>query len=167
MISAAIAVLNLVVVIMLAIYTKNATASARAQAEVAVRTLGELDLEKKLQNSRELMRAEGCLKDLGDNLLVLEKAIQSIHFRPEEWKAKPSDWHEIADAVICMFPLGSHKVADLQEKMRTIDIRLQFLASAPLDNERYHEGKDDLKGLVHETHSLIREVWEGMMKAVV
>jgi hypothetical protein len=170
MVSAVVALLNLFVVIILLRYTKNATASARAQAEVAIRTLAELDdekklqnVEKELQNLRELERAQGRLKDLGDALLVLEQASQSTHFSADQWKAKPTDWHEIIGPVIRVWPDGIQKTVALEQKLRAIDINLQCLASAPMDNEHFHEGKAHLKDIVHETQSLVREIWEGMM----
>lgn len=77
MLSAVAAFLNLVVVIILLRYSRNATASAQAQAGVAMRTLLELDAEKKLQ---DLIRPQGRLKDLGDALQAMEQAIDSVHF---------------------------------------------------------------------------------------
>jgi hypothetical protein len=154
------------VVIILLIYTKNATASARAQAAVAVRTLTELNLEKKLQNGREIVRTQGRLKDLGDMLLGLEQALQSTRFASEEWEAKPSDWHEMMDTVIQIWPGGIPKVSVLEQRLRAIDLRLRRLASAPMVNEVFHQEKANLKDFVHETGPFVAEVWNGMMNAV-
>jgi hypothetical protein len=164
-VSAVIAVLNLVVVIVLLVFTKEATASARAQAALAVRTLFELDLEKKLQKGRDTLRTQGRLKDLGDMLLVLEQALQNVHFAPNEWKGKPADWHEMADAVIQVWMDGIPKVTELEQRLRAIDIRLRRLAGAPMSNADFHRERADLKDSVHETEALVAEVWKGLMNA--
>jgi hypothetical protein len=165
-ISAVAALVNLVVVIVLLFYTKAATASALAQARVAAQTLTELNLEKRLQNGRELIRAQGRLKDLGDALLVLSQAADSVSFAPDQWKAKPLDWHEMTDAVIRIWPGGIPRVGNLEQRLRAIDIDLQCLACAPV-NDRFNQGRAHLKGLLGETLPLVREIWEGMMEGAV
>lgn len=161
--SAVVASINLLLVVILLRYTKSATTSARAQAEVALRTLGELNDEKKLQREREFLRAESRLKDWGDRLVVLERAMDSVRFKADEWSPKPADWHEVIDVAIRACPVAE-KVMELQQKLRALDIGLQSLAAAPLDNEQYFRMKDKLKGLVHETQPLLREIWEQMIE---
>lgn len=162
-VSALIAVLNLVVVIVLLIFTKNATESARAQAEIAKRTLVELTIEKQLQNGRDVLRTQGRLKDLGDTLVVLEQALQSTRFVPDQWKAKPSDWHEMGNTVTRIWVEGAQRMLELEQRLRAIDVRLGRLASAPIVTENFNQEKADLRDFVHETRPLVAEVWNGMM----
>ena len=79
-VSAVIAFLNLVVVVILLRYSKGATESARAQAAVAAQTLLELNEAKMRETRLELHRIHGRLQDLNEEFLVLEWAHQSIHF---------------------------------------------------------------------------------------
>ena len=103
-VSAVIAALNLIVVIILLRYSKGATESARAQAAVAVRTLAELNDEKKRENGRDLHRIHGRLQDLNEQFLVLEWELQSIRFEAANWKVLPNDWHQVICAVIDFWP---------------------------------------------------------------
>ena len=165
-VSAFIALLNLIVVVVLLRYTKAATESAQAQAAVALRTLAELDEQKKRENGRAFRVAEGELKDLGDALLVLETACHSTHFAADQWQAKPRNWHQITSAVIQCWPAGIQQTLALEQRLRAIDINLRCLASAPLMPEKYHDGKSHLQELVRETRPLAKEIWEGMVSAL-
>ena len=138
-VSAVIAFLNLVVVVILLRYSKGATESARAQAAVAAQTLLELNEAKMRETRLELHRIHGRLQDLNEEFLVLESELQSIHFDSAKWKVLPDDWHQIIYAVIEYWPAGVEKTTTLEQELRQIDFRLRCLAM-PLSNESYQNG---------------------------
>ncbi len=164
-VSAIAAVLNIIVVVFVVIYTRSATRSAQAQAAVALRTLAELNDEKKRQRCASLMEAEARLKDLGQTLLVLEGAIVSIHFDAGQWKARPDDWHQVTNTVLAFWPDGTQKAVKLDNQLRDIDLNLQSLAHLPLSNESWRAGEEHLRESVHRTHPLAKEIWESIMAA--
>lgn len=163
-VSAVIAALNLVVVIILLRYTKGATESSRAQAAVAIKTLRDLNEAKKRENGLELHRIHGRLQDLNEQFLALEWELKSIHFDPTKWKVLPDDWHQIIYAVIEYWPAGVEKTTNLEQELRQIDFRLRCLAM-PISNESYQTGREETKKVVSETLPLVREVWEQMMES--
>lgn len=166
MLSAVVAALNLVVVIVLLVYTKAATQSAKAQAVIAINTLAELKVEKQRESWRELHRVQGQLQDLNQQFLVLEWELRNIYFKPADWKVLPDDWYRIIAAVVEFWPQGGEKIADLGNELRKIDFNLRCLA-LPLSDEGFHKGKQDVAAMVSSAHPLINEVWEAMMGAVV
>lgn len=173
-VSAIAAVLNLAVVLILVGYNKRTTRimtqqaqDTRAQTSIALRTLAELNLEKSIQNNDQVLRVQGCLKDLGDLFLVLEQALNSIKFVASDWKAKPQNWHEIGSTISRVWPQGISKITALEQRLRAIDINLKCLAEAPLDNNDFWARKATLKTAIVETTPLIREIWEGMIESAV
>jgi hypothetical protein len=164
MLSAGIAAMNLIVVIVLLVFTKAATQSAKAQAIIAVNTLAELKAEKYKEAWKELHRVQGRFQDLNQQFLVLEWQLRDIHFRAEDWKVLPDDWYGIIFTAIEFWPEGCEKMVDLGHKLRELDFNLRCLAM-PLSNEAFHKGKQEIADLVSATHPLVREAWEGMMGA--
>lgn len=165
-VSAFVAVLNLIVVIILLRYNRRTTSilqkqslDAHAQTAVAVQTLVELTEEKKRQNGRELLRTTGRLLDLNDQMLGLEGATRSIKFEPSAWKLKPPDWHEVRSAVIEYWPEGTDRILVLERKLREIDLDLQLLSS-PLSNEEFWAGREHLKQLLDGARPLLSEIAE-------
>jgi hypothetical protein len=166
-VSAVVAVLNLIVVVILLVFTRNATKAAQAQAAVAMRTLAELEEDKRRENGRMLRHAEAQLQDVGEKLLLLRSATRSVHFAAEHWRVRPEDWHEVSGAIIFFWPEGIPQAMEFDKKLREIDLDLQALAHVPVSNESRHEGLEHICKLVDEAHPLMGEIWDGLIRSVI
>jgi hypothetical protein len=169
---AAVAILNLIVVGILVYLNKRTldilkeqSQDLRTQAQVALQTLSELSREKRLQNERQLTRVIGRLHDLNDAVLVVEGLIEAAAFRALDCQPlKPSDWHEVESSLFEAWPQGIETTANLDLKLREIDMDLTFL-SKPLNRESMEGGIAHLKQLLVDVRPLLKQVTDGLIRS--
>ena len=172
--SAAVAAVNLIVVIILVRYNrrtidilKEQSSDIRAQAAVALETLSELREDRKLLNGRRVLRAYGRLQDLNDIFLVVRGEIGKDVFKAIDHNPlMPDDWHDISAAVMESWPQGVERTADLERKIRLIQMDISFLCK-PLNPAATKEGIAHLDGLVVEALELLREIGPGLLHHVI
>ncbi len=173
-VSAIVAFLNLIVVIVLVLYNRKTMDILRsqsndtnAQASIARETLAELQREKTAERGREFMRMMARLEDLNDNFLLLKHYVNTESFQAakEQCPLKSDDWHTINAAVLELWPEGVEPLWKLERKLREIDTDLTLL-SQPLDFQQAKAGTAHLESLLVDGHQTLLEVREGLMKHV-
>lgn len=172
--SAAVAALNLIVVVILVRYNKRTidilkeqSADTRAHAAVALETLYQLKEDRRLLNGRRVLRAYGRLQDLNDVFLVVRGEINKAVFNAEEHNPlMPDDWHDISAAVMESWPKGIESTAILERKIREIQMDISFL-SKRLNPEVNEEGVAHLDRLLAEALVLLREIAPGLLHNVI
>lgn len=171
--SAGVASLNLIVVIILVAYNrmtinllKEQSRDTRAQAQVAIETLSELKSERKLLAGRRVLRAYGRLQDLNDIFLIAKGEIEKELFKAADHNPlMPDDWHDISIVVMESWPQGIERTAVLERKIREIQMDVSFLCK-PLNPQTARDGTAHLVQLLGEALELLREIGPGMLHHV-
>lgn len=172
--SAAVAFLNLVVVIVLVRYNKRTvdllkeqSNDTRAQAAVALESLSQLREDRRLLSGRRILHAYGRLQDLNDLFLVVRGEIRKSLFNAKDHEhLMPGDWHDISAAIMESWPQGINKTALLERKIREIQMDISLLRRS-LDSEVAKEGVAHLDGLIAEALELLKEVAPGLLHHVI
>jgi len=172
--SAAVAALNLIVVIILVRYNKKTieilreqSTDTRAQAQVALETLSQLQEDRRLLGGRRVLRAYGRLQDLNDIMLIIRGEIDKDLFTAKDHNPlMPDDWHEISSAVMESWPQGIEMTALLERKLREIQMDISFLFK-PITQKSTKEGINHLGSLLSEALELVRELGPGLLKHVI
>jgi hypothetical protein len=173
-VSAVVALLNLIVVVILLVYNRKTlgmlvmqTLATQAQAKVAEHTLSELIRETGKQNGREVTRTTGRPQDLNTDLGILLGVTTSLTLEaPQHYPVRPDGWQEMLAVIIEYWPDGMPLVSDLDSKLREIDSDLRLLSKS-LTKESRDAGIAHLTQLLIEAIPLVRVIHSGLLGAVV
>lgn len=173
-VSAFVAALNLIVVIILVQYNKKTlgilttqSKAANSQAAVAVQTLLQLNEGRMAERGRQYMRVAARLEDLNDRFLIIKHDVNAAYFSAQgQCPFKSDDWHTINAAALELWPEGVEPLAHLDHKLREIDMDMTLL-SRPVNFQQAEEGVAHLKLLLANGHQTLMEARSGFDKHVV